>query len=58
MTHFAVNVLARYPGTTFQPYIGVGGGVNVAGVSETANTYFGDVAVAPSLNLLGGSGPL
>jgi hypothetical protein len=51
---FAVNVLARYPGTTFQPYIGIGGGVNVAGLSETPNTYFDDVAVAPALNALAG----
>lgn len=54
VAHFAVNVLARYPGETFQPYIGIGGGANVAGLSESPNTYFSDVAVAPSLNALAG----
>jgi hypothetical protein len=51
---FAVNVLARYPGATFQPYIGVGGGVNVADLAETRNTFSDDLTVAPSLNLLAG----
>ena len=51
---FAVNVLARYPGTTFQPYIGIGGGANVAAVNETTNTYVSDVAIAPALNALAG----
>jgi len=54
VAHFAVNVLARYPGETFQPYVGVGGGVNIAGLSETPNTYSDDVSAAPNLNLLAG----
>ncbi len=54
VAHFAINVLARYPGETFQPYIGIGGGVNVAEIAETPNTFFSDSTVAPSLNVLAG----
>jgi hypothetical protein len=54
VAHFAVNVLVRYPGEILQPYGGVGGGVNVAGISETPNTFFDDVTMAPSLNVLAG----
>lgn len=54
VAHFAVNLLARYPGETFQPYIGVGGGVNVADLAESPTTFSEDVTVAPSLNLLAG----
>lgn len=55
VAHFAVNVLARYPGTTFQPYIGIGGGANVASLSENVNNgIVDDVAIAPSLNALAG----
>jgi opacity protein-like surface antigen len=53
VAHLAVNVLARYPGETFQPYIGVGGGVNVADLAETA-TFSSDFGMAPSLNALAG----
>lgn len=51
VAHFAVNVLARYPGETFQPYIGIGGGVNVADIAETRTTFGGDFTMAPSLNV-------
>jgi opacity protein-like surface antigen len=55
VAHFAVNVLARYPGTTFQPYIGIGGGANVAGLDENINNKIvDDVAIAPSMNALAG----
>jgi opacity protein-like surface antigen len=55
VAHFAVNVLARYPGTTFQPYIGIGGGGNVAGLDENLNNGTADdIAIAPSLNALAG----
>lgn len=51
---FAVNVLARYPGTTFQPYIGIGGGLNVADIAETPNTFSSDFAMAPAFNAVAG----
>ena len=55
VAHFAVNILARYPGTTFQPYIGIGGGANVAGLDENINNgIVDDVAIAPSMNALAG----
>ncbi len=54
VAHFAVNVLARYPGETFQPYIGIGGGVNVADIAESPNTFFDDFVMAPALNALAG----
>jgi opacity protein-like surface antigen len=50
---FAVNVLARYPGETFQPYIGIGGGVNVADLAETP-TISSDFTTAPCVNALAG----
>lgn len=53
VAHFAANALLRYPGETFQPYIGVGGGANVAGISENS-TFSGEATVAPALNVLGG----
>jgi opacity protein-like surface antigen len=54
VAHFAVNVLARYPGEIFQPYIGVGGGVNVADIAESRNTFSDDFTVAPAFNALAG----
>jgi opacity protein-like surface antigen len=54
VAHFAVNLLARYPGETFQPYVGVGGGVNAADIAQTPTTFGGDFTMAPSLNVLAG----
>lgn len=54
VAHFAVNVLARYPGETFQPYIGIGGGVNVADIAESPNTFSDDFVMAPAFNALAG----
>ncbi len=54
VAHFAVNLLARYPGETFQPYVGIGGGVNVADIAQTPNTFSDDFTMAPSLNVLAG----
>ena len=54
VAHFAVNVLARYPGETFQPYVGIGGGVNIADIAETRTTFFNETLMAPSLNALVG----
>jgi opacity protein-like surface antigen len=53
VAHFALNVLLRYPGHTFQPYVGVGGGANVAGLSENS-TFSDEVVIAPAFNALGG----
>jgi opacity protein-like surface antigen len=38
MTTVGVNVLARYPGRTFQPYAGAGVGVVIAHLSDSATT--------------------
>ncbi len=54
VAHFAVNLLARYPGEIFQPYLGIGGGVNVVDIAETPTTFGGDFTMAPSLNALVG----
>jgi len=54
VAHFALNVLARYPGEIFQPYVGVGGGVNVADIAATPNTFSDDFTTAPAFNALAG----
>lgn len=54
VAHFAANLLLRYPGEVVQPYVGIGGGVNVADIAETPNTFSGDFTMAPSLNALAG----
>ena len=46
VAHFSVNLLARYPGETFQPYVGIGGGVNAADIAQTATTFGGDFTMA------------
>ena len=44
------NVIARYPGTLFQPYVGVGGGL----FSFTSSGQFEGQQFAPGLNVMGG----
>ena len=53
VTTVGVNLLARYPGRTFQPYAGVGLGTAIAHLSDTA-TVQSDTDVATGWNLLAG----
>lgn len=36
VTNVGINLLLRYPGQTFQPYVGVGGGVLIARLDESS----------------------
>ena len=49
---FALNGLVRYPGEHFQPYVGVGVGINVLQIDANAGTS--GTRVEPTLNLLAG----
>jgi opacity protein-like surface antigen len=53
VTTVGVNVLARYPGRTFQPYVGVGVGTVIAHLSDTA-TVQSDTDVTSGWNVLAG----
>ena len=51
MTNVGVNLLARYPGVTFQPYAGIGVGAAIARISDSATTRASS-DVASAVNLL------
>ena len=53
VTTVGVNVLARYPGRTFQPYAGVGGGLVIARLSDSATTQ-SNTDVTRGWNVLAG----
>jgi opacity protein-like surface antigen len=53
VTTVGVNLLARYPGRTFQPYVGVGVGTVIAHLSDTA-TVQSDTSIAGGWNMLTG----
>ena len=53
VTTVGVNFLARYPGRTFQPYVGVGVGTVIAHLSDTA-TVQSDTDVTSGWNVLAG----
>ena len=53
VTNVGINLIARYPGVTFQPYVGIGTGVLIARIDDSATTQ-GDTDVASGLNLLTG----
>jgi opacity protein-like surface antigen len=53
VTTVGVNFLARYPGRTFQPYVGVGVGTAIARLSDTATIQSGS-DVAGGWNVLTG----
>ena len=53
VTNVGVNLLARYPGVTFQPYIGIGAGAAIARIGDSATTR-ANTDVASALNLLVG----
>ena len=53
VTNVGVNLVARYPGVTFQPYAGIGAGAAIARISDSATTR-ANTDVASALNLLVG----
>jgi opacity protein-like surface antigen len=53
VTNVGINLLARYPGMTFQPYVGIGTGALIARIGDSATTQ-GDTDVSSMLNLLAG----
>ena len=53
VTTVGVNLLARYPGRTFQPYVGVGVGTVIAHLSNTA-TVQSDTDITGGWNVLAG----
>ncbi len=53
VTNVGVNLLLRYPGQTFQPYVGVGGAALVSHIADSATTR-SDSDVGFGLNLLAG----
>ena len=55
VTTVGVNLLARYPGRTFQPYAGVGVGTVIARLSDSpANEIRGNTSVTGGWNVLAG----
>jgi hypothetical protein len=53
VTNVGINLLLRYPGPTFQPYVGFGGAALIARISETVDVQ-SDTDVGFGINLLGG----
>ena len=53
VTTAAVNIIARYPGLTFQPYVGVGLGLMFAHIGDSPTTR-ADSDVGAGLNALVG----
>ena len=53
VTNVGINLLLRYPGQTFQPYVGLGGAALIARISETVDVK-SDTDVGFGVNLLGG----
>jgi opacity protein-like surface antigen len=53
VTNIGINLIARYPGVTFQPYVGIGTGALIARIGDSATTR-GNTDVSSGLNLLTG----
>ena len=53
VTNVGINLLLRYPGQTFQPYVGFGGAALIARISETVDVQ-SDTDVGFGINVLGG----
>lgn len=53
VTTVGLNLIARYPGRTYQPYIGIGGGVAIGHVGNSATTT-SDTDSSSSLQVLAG----
>jgi opacity protein-like surface antigen len=55
VTNVGFNLLLRYPGQTFQPYVGVGGGALIARIDESSgNGNVSDSDIGPAFQLLTG----
>jgi opacity protein-like surface antigen len=55
VTNVGLNVLFRYPGQTFQPYVGLGGAALIAHIAESpANMSSSDSDVGFGVNLIAG----
>ena len=53
LTTVGVNFLVRYPGRTFQPYIGIGGGAVIARIGDSGGVQ-SDTSIAGGWNVLAG----
>jgi opacity protein-like surface antigen len=53
VTNVGANVLFRYPGTTFQPYLGLGPGILIARLGRSVETE-SDTQVSVGFNFLTG----
>jgi len=53
VTNVGVNILLRYPGVTFQPYLGLGPGILIAHLSRSVETE-SDTQVSIGFNFLTG----
>jgi opacity protein-like surface antigen len=53
VTNVGVNLMLRYPGPTFQPYVGFGGAALIARISETVDVR-SDTDVGFGVNVLAG----
>ena len=53
VTNVGANILLRYPGVTFQPYLGIGPGILIAHLSRSATTE-SDTQVSVGFNFLTG----
>jgi opacity protein-like surface antigen len=53
VTNVGINLLLRYPGQTFQPYVGFGGAALIGHISQTVDVQ-SDTDVGFGINLLGG----
>ncbi len=53
VTNVGANLLLRYPGATFQPYLGIGPGILIAHLSRSVQTE-SDTQVSIGLNVLTG----
>src|SRR4051812_33861119 len=55
MTTVGVNLLLRYPGQTFQPYVGIGGGALIARIDESSgNRNVSDSDIGSAFSALTG----
>jgi opacity protein-like surface antigen len=55
VTNVGINVLLRYPGQTFQPYVGLGGGALIARIDDSPpNGSVSDSDVGSAFNVLTG----
>ena len=53
VTNVGVNLLLRYPGQTFQPYVGIGGAALISRIKQTVDVQ-SDTDVGLGVNLLAG----